>query len=265
MKRFSTTDKDGSQITGGIPFYTKDIEFIQDATKDILCNILRGFTTTDAYALPNFQLGRVVVREDSPGEYCNYGGYFFLNNELYYCKESGLVGQNPYLEITEDYVFVEGNRKPLTGEKDICPWRVRHVIIKDEATEFPVSEIPMLNDLLFKSLTTDVENLKRETIYNKLKIETGGERQIPNLINYVAVQTSNQPPTTLILPQPNNAIIQHKRIIIRFDAGGETFEFNVKSGENTLFSHSGSEGAYHTTLVFEFIDKNWLLTSKTDM
>ena len=74
---------------------------------------------------------------------------------------------------------------------------------------------------------------------------------------------SNQPPFTLLLP--NTLATGPARIIVRLDIGGETFSISVKHRNDTLFSYNGSEGAYHTTLVFEFIDNNWLLTSKTDM
>lgn len=268
MKRFSTTNPDGTPIMGGVPFYTKDIEFIQDASSEVLHAILYGLC--NKYSIPNLyngqapltcQLGNVVQKADSLGT-MSYGGYIMINHKLYYCDPT-TTGPAKGFYITTEEVALEESSRPLVSNPEITiqPWVVgKAKITESESGNIHVTDIPNIYNLLFDLFSADLD--KKQPTLRSLTITSGGERQIPSLVNFVHVASINQSLTLLL---PNATTLPNKRIVVRFDAGGYEFEFYVKSGEKILFSKDGYQEMLNTTLVFEFLYGNWFLTSKTDI
>ena len=268
MKRFKTSTSDGIQQTGGIPFYSKDIEFIQDAWSEVLYALIYGLC--NKYGNPELhtqapltcQLGNVLMHAGSAGT-VSYGGYVMINSKLYYCEPTTEGPVNGYYIATEEVELDESSRTLVNNpEITIKPWIIGKAKITNTASgNTPVSDIPNIYKLMFDLFSSELN--KDQPNLRSLTIDSGGERQITTLVDFVHVTTVNQNLTLLL---PNTSTPPNKRIVIRFDAGGYEFKFYVKSGEKILFSkEDGHEEMINTTLVFEFLYDNWLLTSKTDM
>ena len=129
---------------GEQPVYLGDIDFMQDNSRAAILYVLKGITgennpTCVVYGCEKTETGCA-------------GGVVCLSGELYAVEPSSLTG-DVYLKTATSYA---GSRLMKSGEYREC-YEINSVAYTSEMTDYELSALPRLEDLLSRGLLVGVE------------------------------------------------------------------------------------------------------------
>lgn len=259
--------------TGGVPFYEKDLEFMQNATQEILGELFKCLAGTEE----NIQFSEVFYKRNNDPTYSgSHGGYIYANGKIYYCEATDTELYNPHV-VFSDEVIADGDRYTIAdGSQTIHPWVIQKAKLETTAPGTPLPEGAMWtsNFCDFKSLfLSDVQNQLTALTYSKIHEFTKPNTSIQSLwssdgLVYVKYNTESNVTfeNTLQLPTPSH---DRQRIIVKYSGLLKgNIRQKVKSNDEVIYSAIIDNTAnldYARSVVFESFGSNWVLVSSSDL